>query len=1631
MVESKSSTRGRHLILAALGALVILAAAYIFWVYSESDTGRIVPFAAEIHPEDGSVIYGTHTLVRWEWPEETNGRVLWRREGESDFRESPAGNQTVRIARLEPLEPDVRYEYIVEEDGAGFTLHSDLRSFRVAEGLHFDPAVVEASIDRDYDQTVKLSLRNDSAEAVTVAARALTRFADLPADVVGPGSVDKPLELAQGATHTLRLAVFAPDAEKELYEIPIEASGAVGLARVRVSRPEIKLSFEVIDENPVTLSKTIEIRNEGDTVGDLALRVAPPQDREVRLEPSATHALLPGGENLRFVANPVLFLEFESLAAEIEATAAGQNFQFPVEFRVAEGRKLTGVRTGTGYPCKSFDWYCTNKPISCSDLPCLGGSGASPVVFPSDIMSERAPLCNPSGSSLRAVLRRDPPDRLARSGLTSLRSSTFTAFAAPPPTAQPSEKASESDSGSGELSPEDEFLLPRPGECDPKTRKCLEDCVKKARQYQEEFRQAVLREREIRRLEEKSRRGGLEYNLLQIQLEILNEKREVLRSNWDKLRRSCKKRCNFDIGYASQLAATVPRLRFPDEDEEFQDEEAESQAPDSPSDSKPGGKIQKGKDLSSRAAKAKTRVQSLAAMQSFASVSGNTLASYLALSDTYDRLEGSYEAGNRIEDSPPSSDFLEDVLPSVELVSTPPDSKTDGFPHKALTAFRWSAANLEAWKESYRRFQGAQAAGSEAGMLRQARAMLSFARRGLALTESASSDWYRFEKSVYESLKDAGLISENPDWKETWTQGRTQLQKAGLPADVTDTLLSSGFSQQQIADLRAGALELSSQQIREVLTDWRIEYELLSKEGDNAERAPPLIDPLLWLDLERQAAELVWQLEAGDESPGKEAIRLRPGLLEALQRRAGFTRTQQGPMAALRTGDMQDSDPHPASWHAGDRTYFAWHRGEQIVFAGFSAAGEVLFPPQVIGDGRWPTIAGDGNQLAIAWQTGNGSAVRIFENQAWGKSIPLSGHQASLAFAPDRRLFAASTTGLWRLGGTQFEAIMNSPLENPAIGFDSDGKPVVVSQHQGRIIQNGRDVASGQDPSLARGPDQRLYLAFRSGRTLQVSVRSGRSWRPHYEIKGVNPVRPTLATGAAGLRLSYVDEADPGPEGVRLVELPSDHPILVPTLAGNVKEAALFVNFNLQGNFSKFRPHDLLITVNDVWINLFQDAIPQGRFRFPLHPMQVFTSSGAPVSNRVGLYSWHGNAGAYKTTSGYTLLVRTDWSEFYGYGSGEEIVQATEGLNVNHDRSDLALIANGLDIPIERPDPGRIPFEVTIINLGEGRSGPSLLKMKGAGVSAGARIPALDPGEQKVVTMLLDYDGYISRLSFRLEQSSPDYDPENDLLTLTLWDPPRDTKGLTGVVVLIGSGRNSYQLYDESGTRVVSQRTNQGVEVPPGSYQLELNGVRIPVEAQHGQKTVVGETGRVRVMGRGAFYSVLDSSGTKLATTQTSRSAYVELLPGDYQVELNRIRLPASIEAGQETVAGVTGSVQVIGRGAFYSVLNSSGTKLASTQTSSTGRLELFPGDYVVEFRGTRIPVRVEPEKNTVAAQTGSLVVTGSGGFYQIDDSTGRLVAKPQTNSAFELLPGTYSVKKDGREFSAEIRSGQKTTISP
>ena len=324
--------------------------------------------------------------------------------------------------------------------------------------------------------------------------------------------------------------------------------------------------------------------------------------------------------------------------------------------------------------------------------------------------------------------------------------------------------------------------------------------------------------------------------------------------------------------------------------------------------------------------------------------------------------EGEAEAyTDLLKRDPPAPNFAEVVAPVVGPLAVPEDAtETERLGWKALVPGRWKVAYLNAWIDSYERYQGAEAAKDREGMVRQAGAMVRFATSGLEASRTESLKWHEFERDLLVKLQpqmQAGI-----PWEQVLADYRKTAPADGVPPSLREAMEAAGIPADRVAEFGKRSLELTPDKARFLFAQWKHEVEGVDKVGEQLRKDRPNVvwpqpdDLALLLGDQQFSRDLLDAAKAGAAQPaapqdadaGNAASvltwrQLRPGLLEALQRRASFTRAHRGAFAAVLEGDEADSGDAAAEWHAGDRVCFAWHQEKDaIAFAAFDPHGEVL-----------------------------------------------------------------------------------------------------------------------------------------------------------------------------------------------------------------------------------------------------------------------------------------------------------------------------------------------------------------------------------------------------------------------------------------------------------------------------------------------------------------------------------------------------------------------------------------------------------------------------------------------------------------------------------------------------------------
>lgn len=303
----------------------------------------------DLQPTDGAVVSGNRVLVTWHG---TFGQALvrYRVQGEVDWKEAVGENAGARTVAIEDLEPGKAYEF----QPVGGEESGPVRVVTRVKGLAFGKSRYAATINRDYDQRLGISVRNHSDNPMTVKLDCgkLPEEELLLVGFVGEGSEGAPFALAPGEEREFMLGISAQDVVKAAHRFPIRIASVSGegfadLAEVElnVKLPEVKLDWQAVGVAPSGLGQVFRLINNGDSLTDLRLWADNP---DVLIRPSIGHGLFPAGQSLTVTVEPVLYDGFSAVTAIVAAGAVGKSVTQEVKIALPEGQRLFDIYVTPG-----------------------------------------------------------------------------------------------------------------------------------------------------------------------------------------------------------------------------------------------------------------------------------------------------------------------------------------------------------------------------------------------------------------------------------------------------------------------------------------------------------------------------------------------------------------------------------------------------------------------------------------------------------------------------------------------------------------------------------------------------------------------------------------------------------------------------------------------------------------------------------------------------------------------------------------------------------------------------------------------------------------------------------------------------------------------------------------------------------------------------------------------------------------------------------------------------------------------------------------------------------------------------------------------------------------------------------
>jgi len=306
------------------------------------------PMLSDLLPEDNARTGSEEVLVSWKTPVNASSEVFVRSEAAADFRRIAGAPGEEHALNIGGLSRNSLYEYYVRSETPRGASQSDVRRIFIDNGISFDRKAYNFSIERDYNQSVFIDVKNTDTKPHELLMQVSGVPQDLALNFVGEGSVDQRIALLPGEARSIELVFHAQDALSKDYSIlinltnldaePITDSAVVNL---KVHFPVIDYSIEEVKSDPYTLAKSLRITNRGDPLSDLSVSASRDLADLIVFSPSVDHAYLGTGQSLELVAEPVLYEGFTGAEGAITASAAGASRNLSVQFAVPPGKSIS------------------------------------------------------------------------------------------------------------------------------------------------------------------------------------------------------------------------------------------------------------------------------------------------------------------------------------------------------------------------------------------------------------------------------------------------------------------------------------------------------------------------------------------------------------------------------------------------------------------------------------------------------------------------------------------------------------------------------------------------------------------------------------------------------------------------------------------------------------------------------------------------------------------------------------------------------------------------------------------------------------------------------------------------------------------------------------------------------------------------------------------------------------------------------------------------------------------------------------------------------------------------------------------------------------------------------------------
>lgn len=225
---------------------------------------------------------------------------------------------------------------------------------------------ISFDINRDYNQTCTLRIKNKDSKTHNVTANVSSPYSDLILGFLETGTANNSICLNASEEKKLNLTIHAQDAMQKEYNLIARLYDRDDARLYDEAPVTVRIDFvpnftiREIANDSLTLVKTIRIDNRGDTLTDLQVRSDP--ESRIYLHPRLNHFNLKSGEHKDFYAIPLFSENATSISGNITAQAGGRNETLHVVFECRDGNRI--YKANLSYPQITIvkeDWYCYNR----------------------------------------------------------------------------------------------------------------------------------------------------------------------------------------------------------------------------------------------------------------------------------------------------------------------------------------------------------------------------------------------------------------------------------------------------------------------------------------------------------------------------------------------------------------------------------------------------------------------------------------------------------------------------------------------------------------------------------------------------------------------------------------------------------------------------------------------------------------------------------------------------------------------------------------------------------------------------------------------------------------------------------------------------------------------------------------------------------------------------------------------------------------------------------------------------------------------------------------------------------------------------------------------------------------------